>query len=227
MQLTLRGTFIRLATLVVAMPMRAQAPSLGGEQEQQVGHFSLSPYIGAVVPTADLLKLAQSGGTPAQNLKLSTALVVGGRLGIMFNSRVGIQLDVGYSPGSADFSSSTGTVVANTDITTFTGVGKVVVYVIPSTSWVWMSVSGGAGMIQHKFKEGGPAALSGLKDGTNTGGVVGATLGVRIWKLVALTGSVEDYLYNATFDKNGTKTSETKQNDFRFTGGIRIPFLGM
>jgi threonine dehydrogenase-like Zn-dependent dehydrogenase len=55
-------TLVGLAALLVSVPLNAQAPSLGGQQEEPVSHFSLSPYIGAVFPTADLLKLAQSGG---------------------------------------------------------------------------------------------------------------------------------------------------------------------
>ena len=218
-----RNALLAVATVLLAAPASAQAPSLAGEQSQPVSRFSLSPYFGIVYPTADLLSLG--AGTTAQDIKLSTAITVGGRLGVMFSSHVGLMADVGYSPGSLEYAASQ--IATNTDITTLTGVGKLVVYVIPADKWVSFSVSGGAGMIQHKFKKGGAAALSGLKDGTNVGGVVGATLGIRLGKIISLTGSVEDYLYNASFDNNGSKTAERKQNDLRFTGGIHLPFIGM
>jgi hypothetical protein len=117
-------------------------------------------------------------------------------------------------------------VKTNTDVTTLSGVGKLVLFLIPSTSPVWLSVSGGGGAIKHSFKNGA-GTLAGLTDGTNIGGVVGAGAGIRLGQFIALTGSVEDYLYDASFDNSGTKTSEKKQHDVRITGGIRIPILGM
>lgn len=225
MSSSFRGAALALAAILVAAPTFAQSPAEGSERlASQGGSFSLSPYLGVVLPTADLLTLSKSGGTGTENLKLSTAITVGGRLGIMFNSRVGILADVGYSPGSLNFD-STG-VTTNTDVTTTSGVGKLVLYLIPNSSPVWLSVSGGGGAIRHSFKNTA-GTLSGLKDGTNIGGVIGAGAGIRLGQIIALTGSVEDYLYDASFDNNGTKTSEKKQHDVRITGGIRIPILGM
>ncbi|MEO5817489.1 MAG: hypothetical protein ABIT20_19625 [Gemmatimonadaceae bacterium] len=226
------STFIRsaafaLAAAFVAAPTFAQSAADGTQKlEAQGGSFSLSPYIGVVMPTADLLTLSRGTGTTtgAQNFKMSSAITVGGRLGVMFTSRVGVLADVGYSPGSVNLD-STG-VTANTDVTTLSGVGKLVLYLIPSTSPVWLSVSGGGGAIRHSFHNG-VGTLSGLTDGTNIGGVIGAGAGIRLGQLIALTGSVEDYLYDASFDNSGTKTSEKKQHDVRITGGIRIPILGM
>jgi Outer membrane protein beta-barrel domain len=220
-----RSAAFALAVLLVATPIFAQSPAEGSERlASQGGSFSLSPYVGVVMPTADLLTLSKGTGTGTESLKLSTAITVGGRLGIMFNPRVGIVADVGYSPGSLNFD-STG-VTTNTDVTTLSGVGKLVLFLIPSTSPVWLSVSGGGGAIRHSFKNAA-GTLSGLTDGTNIGGVVGAGAGIRLGQFIALTGSVEDYLYDASFDNSGTKTSEKKQHDVRITGGIRIPILGM
>ena len=49
---------------------------------------------------------------------------------------------------------------------------------------------------------------------------------LSVGRLVAFSVGAEDYLYNASFDVNGTKTSEKKQHDIRITGGVRVPFLG-
>ena len=62
--------------------------------------------------------------------------------------------------------------------------------------------------------------------GTDVGGVLGASAGIRIGPLLAIHVGAEDYLYSASFDVNGTKTSGRTQHDLRFTGGIRIPFVG-
>ena len=65
-----------------------------------------------------------------------------------------------------------------------------------------------------------------IQPGTNVGGVLGASAGIRIGRLLAINVGAEDYLYNASFDVNGAKTAERKQQDLRFTGGIRVPFIG-
>ncbi|MEO8337980.1 MAG: outer membrane beta-barrel protein [bacterium] len=227
MSSSFRSAALALAALLAAAPVFAQSAAEGTQKlEGQGGGFSLSPYIGVVLPTADLLTLSKGTGstTGTQDFKMSSAITLGGRLGVMFTSRVGLMADVGYSPGSVNLD-STG-VTANTDVTTLSGVGKLVLYLIPSSSPVWLSISGGGGAIRHSFKSDA-GTLSGLKDGTNIGGVIGAGAGIRLGQLIALTGSVEDYLYDASFDNGGTKTSEKKQHDVRITGGIRIPILGM
>ena len=221
---TRRAAFA-LVAMLLSVRADAQSPAEGTERlASQGGSFSLSPYVGVVMPTADLLTLSKSTGTGTESLKMSTAITVGGRLGIMFNSRVGFLADVGYSPGSLNFD-STG-VKTNTDVTTTSGVGKLVLFLIPSTSPVRLNVTGGGGVIRHSFRNG-VGTLSGLTDGTNVGGVIGAGAGIRLGQLIALTGNVEDYLYDASFDNKGTKTSEKKQHDVRITGGIRFPILGM
>ena len=225
MRLFLRGVVRSLAVILMATPAFAQAPSDADQLAAQGGRFSLSPYLGMVLPTADLLTLAKSSGTGTQDIKLSSALTVGGRLAVLFTSRVGILADVGYSPGSLKFD-STG-IKTNTDVTVLSGVGKLVLYLIPSTSPVWLNVSGGGGAIRHSFKNGAGSTLTGLKDATNVGGVIGTSAGIRLGQLIALTGTLEDYLYSAQFDNAGTKTTEKKQHDVRITGGIRIPILGM
>lgn len=175
-----------------------------------------------LVPTADLFQY--QNGSETQITKLSIGLVVGGRLGIGFGSRVSLEADVGYSPGSLDLQESGSDF--NQDVTTLTGSGKLTFYLIPRTSPVWIGVSGGVGAVKHTLKTGGAAELAGLTGGTDIGGVVGARAGFRLGRLVALTAGVDDYLYTAKFDTQGAQTSEEKQHDIHFTFGVRLPFLG-
>jgi hypothetical protein len=86
-------------------------------------------------------------------------------------------------------------------------------------------VSGGVGATRHTFKAGSSASAT-IQPETNVGGVLGAPAGIRIGRLLAINVGAEDYLYNASFDVNGIKTAERKQHDLRFTGGIRVPFIG-
>ncbi|HEV8355819.1 MAG TPA: outer membrane beta-barrel protein [Gemmatimonadales bacterium] len=201
------------AAMLAAAPLAAQA----GAPAARTG-FSITPYIGVLVPTTDLLDYNN------QVTKLSAAVAFGGRVGIGLGARIGIEGDVGYSPGSFDFTSSGASV--NTDVKILTGSGKLTVYLIPRTSPFWLGVSGGVGAVRHSFKESSDGTPSPIEAGTDVGGVLGASAGIRIGPLLAVHVGAEDYLYSASFDVNGTKTSGKTQHDLRFTGGIRIPFIG-
>ncbi|MEO8478042.1 MAG: outer membrane beta-barrel protein [Gemmatimonadota bacterium] len=217
MRNVLRIVLASWTTLALAAPLTAQT----GTPDPGKG-ISLSPYFGVLVPTADLFNYQNGGETEVT--KLSIGLVVGGRLGIGFGSRVSLEADVGYSPGSLDLQESTSDF--NQDVTTLTGSGKLTFYLIPRTSPVWIGVSGGVGAVKHTLKVGGAAELAGLTGGTDVGGVVGARAGFRLGRLVALTAGVDDYLYTAKFSAEGSQTSEEKQHDIHFTFGVRLPFLG-
>ena len=201
------------AAMLAAAPLAAQA----GAPSARTG-FSLTPYVGVLVPTKDLLDYQ------SEITKLSTAVTLGGRIGIGLGSRIGIEGDIGYSPGSFDFSSSGASV--NTDVKIWTGSGKLIVYLIPRTSPLWLGVSGGVGAVRHSFKKSSDGTPSPIEAGTDVGGVLGASAGIRIGPLLAVHVGAEDYLYNASFDVNGTRTGGLTQHDLRFTGGIRIPFIG-
>jgi hypothetical protein len=222
MRMAVRSTLLALAVVSVAGSAFAQTGVPGSK-----GGLSLTPYLGVLVPTADLL--SYQIGTTTEVTKVSIGFVVGGRLGIGLGKRVAIEGDVGYSPGSLDVSTGTGTqstTTFNQDVTTLTGSGKVTFYLIPRTSPFWFGVNGGAGAVRHKLKAGGAAEQAGIKGGTDVGGVVGAIAGIRLGRVIAINFGVEDYLYTAAFDQLNTKVSEKKQHDFRFTGGVHFPFIG-
>src|ERR1043166_5369995 len=119
------------AAMLAAAPLAAQA----GAPSARTG-FSLTPYVGVLVPTTDLLDYNN------EVTKLSAAVTFGGRVGVGLGARIGIEGDVGYSPGSFDFSGGAASV--NTDVKILTGSGKLTVYLIPRTSPLWLGVSGGA-----------------------------------------------------------------------------------
>lgn len=208
-----------LALLFATVPALAQV----GAPAQRKG-VSITPYIGVLVPTADLF--SYQNGTATEITKIGIGLTVGGRLGIGLGNRFGFEGDVGYSPGSVDIQTvSGGTTTFNQDVRILSGSGRATFYLIPRTSPFWIGVSGGVAAVRHTFKSGTVGAPD-VQPGTNVGGVIGASAGIRIGRLIAFNIGAEDYLYNASFDVNGTKTAETKQHDIRITGGIRVPFLG-
>jgi hypothetical protein len=212
MRATVLSAGLVLASLVASAPLGAQ----GGAPVTRTG-ISITPYLGVIVPTADLIDYNN------QTTKLSAAIVFGGRLGIGLGQRFGIEGDVGYSPASLEYSSA-GTNL-NQDVRVLTGSARANLYLIPRTSPFWVGINGGIGAVRHTFKIG-TAGTTAFEPGTNVGGVVGAAVGIRIGRLVALHIGADDYFYNASFDVSGTKTSEKKQHDIRITGGVRVPFLG-
>ena len=204
------------ALMVTACLAAASLPAQSGAPAQGTG-IALTPYLGVIIPTQDLLTYNN------QTTKLSAAIVFGGRLGIGFGERFGIEGDVGYSPASVDYS-STGTTL-NQDVRILTGSARANFYLIPRSKPFWIGINGGVGAVRHTFKTGTTGTTQ-FEPGTNVGGVVGASAGIRLGRLIALHLGVEDYLYNAKFDLNGTQVSAEKQHDIRISGGVRVPFLG-
>jgi hypothetical protein len=218
MRTAVRSTALGFVALFAAGHLLAQ-----GEPKGKTG-LSISPYIGVTVPTGDLLKYAQSGSTLPATTKIPIGFTFGGRLGIGLGRRVGIDTDVGYSPGSLELSEA-GTKV-NQDVHTLSGSSKVTFYVIPRTSPVWIAVSGGAGFVRHTFAKGGEADLAGVKPSTSVGPVAGASAGIRLGRIISFHVGAESYFYNAKFDQNGVPLEEKKQRDIHLTAGFGIPFLG-
>ena len=219
MRMAVRSTVLGLVAVFAAGPLLAQV----GAPSTKKG-FSITPYIGITVPTADLLNYTKQGASAPQITKIPIGFTFGGRLGIGLGNRVGIEGDVGYSPGSLELSDS-GTKV-NQDVKTLTGSGRVTFYLIPRTSPLWIAVSGGVGAVRHTFAKGGEADLAGVKPSTSVGGVLGASAGIRLGRIIAFNVGVEDYLYNAEFDLSGNAISKKKQHDIHVTAGVRVPFLG-
>jgi hypothetical protein len=212
MRLARRNALAAFALLLAVAPLAGQ----GGAPVTKTG-LSLTPFLGVIVPTKDLIEFN------SETTKISTAFVLGVRLGIGFGQRFGIEGDIGYSPASLDYSSAGASL--NQDVRILTGSARANLYLIPRTSPFWIGINGGVSAIRHTFKEGTVGSTD-FEPGTNVGGVIGAAAGIRIGRLIAFHIGADDYIYSATFDVNGTPTSEKKQHDIRITGGVRIPFLG-
>jgi hypothetical protein len=221
----MRSAIHHAAFTLAAVALSGSAVAQSGSPAEATG-FALTPYLGVLIPTAALLNIPKNGAAPSgAPLKLSAAITVGARLGIGLGERIAIDVDVGYSPGSLEFD-STGA-KANQDVKVLSGSGRLTLYAIPRTSPVWLGVSAGVAGVRHTFSQNATSAAgSGVQDGTNVGGVFGASAGIRLGQLLALNFGAEDYLYSATFDVNGAKTSERKQHDIHLTAGVRVPFLG-
>ena len=121
---------------------------------------SLSPTIGVYIPTSELIKAANG-----QEFKQEIALAVGGRLGVNFSRRLGVVASVTYVPSSLRFTFNQNE--TKTDANLLFGTARATVYVIPTTSPVWLNLNAGASLV----KRGGAAydSLADKQDGYRRG----------------------------------------------------------
>ena len=173
--------------------------------------ISLSPTIGVYIPTSELVKAASG-----EEFKQEVALAVGGRLGLNFGPRFGVVTSVSYVPSSLRFNFNENE--TTTDANLLFGTVRANFQVIPYTSAVWLGLNAGASLV----KRGGEAYES-LEDRTETGGVVGATVGLNLGGLMSFYVAAEDYIYGTSFADAGTLEEEKTQNDIQLAVGFGVP----
>jgi hypothetical protein len=172
---------------------------------------SLSPTIGVYIPTSELVKAANG-----EEFKQEIALAVGGRLGLNFSPRFGVVTSVTYVPSNLRFNFNQ--TETETDANLLFGSARATVYVIPTTSPVWLNLNGGASLV----KRGGDA-YENAEDKTDIGGVVGATVGFNLGGLLSFYVAAEDYIYGTSFVEEGTLEEKRTQNDVQLAVGFGVP----
>jgi hypothetical protein len=105
-----------------------------------------------------------------------------------------------------------------TDANLLFGAARATVYLIPTTSPVWLNLNGGASLV----KKGGEAYES-LEDKTDVGGVVGATVGFNLGSFLSFYIAAEDYIYGTTLVQTGTLEEKKTQNDVQLAVGFGVP----
>lgn len=172
---------------------------------------SLSPTIGVYIPTSELAKAANG-----EEFKQEVALAVGGRLGLNFSPRFGIVTSVSYVPSNLRFNFNQEE--TTTDANLLFGTARATVYVIPTTSPVWLNLNGGASLIKRSGE-----AYEEAEDKTDVGGVVGATVGFNLGGFLSFYVAAEDYIYGTRFVEAGTLEEKSTQNDVQLAVGFGVP----
>jgi hypothetical protein len=173
---------------------------------------SLSPTIGVYIPTSELLKAANG-----EEFKQEVGLAVGGRLGVDFSPRFGVLTTVSYVPSDLKVDLSTGEQVKDKANLLF-GSARATFYVLPVTSPVWLSLSGGASYVRRSGD-----AYANAKDKDDVGGVAGATLGFRLGSALAFYVAADDYIYGTQIDQTTLSADKVTQNDVHLTVGLGFP----
>ena len=174
--------------------------------------LTLSPTIGVYIPTSELVKAANG-----EEFKQEIALSVGGRLGLNFGPHFGVVTSVAYVPSSLRFTFDDDE-ETKIDANLLFGTARATVYVIPTTSPVWLNINGGASLV----KRGGDA-YEAAEDKTDVGGVVGATLGFNLGGFLSFYVAAEDYIYGTTFVEAGTLEEKSTQHDVQLALGFGVP----
>lgn len=182
-----------------------------GAASAEAQRLSLSPTIGVYIPTSELVKATQG-----QEFKQEIALSVGGRLGVTLSPRFGVETSVSYVPSSLRFTFND--TETKTDATLLLGTVRATFHAIPMTSPVWLSLNGGVSMIRR-----GGEAYAEAQDKSDVGGVVGATVGLRLGSMLSFYVAAEDYIYGAQVEEVGLGNETRTQNDVQIAFGFGFP----
>ncbi|MEO7986982.1 MAG: outer membrane beta-barrel protein [Gemmatimonadales bacterium] len=194
------GPVSLLLTMVLSAPLSAQ-------------RLSLSPTVGVYIPTTDLVK-AVNGGSFKQNV----GIAIGGRLGLSFSPRFGIETSVSYVPSKLNFTfdQAQGS-PTQTDANLLLGSARATLHVIPLTKPVWLTVNGGASLIKR-----GGQAYANATDKTDIGGVFGAAVGFNLGGMLSFYVAADDYVYGTRVADPTSATKQT-QNDVQIAFGFGVP----
>jgi hypothetical protein len=173
---------------------------------------SLSPTLGVYIPTSELVKAANG-----DEFTQEVGLAVGGRLGLDLSPLLGILTTVTYVPSDLKVDLATGQQVKD-DAKLLFGSARATFYVLPVTSPVWLSLSGGASYIRWSGD-----AYEGASDKDDIGGVAGATLGFRLGSMLAFYVAADDYIYGRRIDETALETDTRTQNDVHLAIGFGFP----
>jgi hypothetical protein len=214
---TLSGKGALCLIAVFALIAAAEPPSAAaqdaGVAAQQAQRFSLGPTVGLYLPVGELFK-AMTG----QSLKQESGVAVGGRMGIPFSQRLGLQLTGSYVP--SDLRSALDSTNQTTDASLFFGASKLYFDLLPPTSPITLQLNGGVLMVKR-----GGTAYENLEHKTSVGGTVGAQLGLRVAPLPPLQLGVETYLYKQNLEGLITESGErASQKDVQLSLGFGVPF---
>jgi len=151
-----------------------------------------------------------------EEFKQEIALAVGGRLSLNFSPRFGLVTSVSYVPSNLRFTFNQDE--TKTDANLLFGTARATLYVVPTTSPIWLNVNAGASLVKR-----GGEAYEDAEDKTDVGGIVGATVGFNLGHFLSFYVAAEDYIYGTKFVQSGTLEEKQTQNDVQLAVGFGVP----
>jgi hypothetical protein len=215
-EVTMSSARFRSAAVLTAVLFAGAAPVAAQR-------ISIAPTVGVYIPTTELFKAVQG-----EEFKQEVSVTLGGRLGLWFGDRLGLEFTGDYAPSKLKFT----TAGQNDDgANLFTGTGKATYFIIPNTRPVYFAVKAGVGYIRRsgEFYEGVNPATGveftddERQDWTGTGG---ATVGFRLGRLLHLSVSADALVYKSNVTEESDAAATPTQKDIQLKFGVGIPLLG-
>jgi hypothetical protein len=128
--------------------------------------ITIAPNVGVYIPTTELVKAANG-----EEFKQEVSITLGGRLGLFFGQRVGLEFTGAYAPSDLRIT-ATGLGDQKADANIFAGSGRLTFQVVPLSSPVAFLVSGGVGVINRSG-----AFYQDVDKKTDVGGTAGRRCG--------------------------------------------------
>jgi hypothetical protein len=176
---------------------------------------SLTPQIGFYIPTEKLAELA--AGTGSSEIEAGPSF--GGRLGLWFGSRLGVEASGSYVPTTFRFAQGAESVTSQ-DAKLFVGSGQAILFLLPRTGLLSVYLSGGVGLVSR-----GGVAFTGATDKTDVAGAVGAGAGLNLGG-IALSLGVDLLGYSTAAQAPTSTAPDLRQRDVHLKFGLGMPFGG-
>ncbi len=203
----------RVARMALLLSLTGMLAAAAGAQDLR-GRFEVTPYIGALVPTNDVVAAGDiASGSPAA--KHETSLLFGGKLTYWFGDAIGLEADIAFSPSALE--SDAFGIAGTVDADFFVADARIVQAFGRDASSVTLLLSGGIGFFATSYDQ--------LDMKTGGLGVLG--IGVRLpLGGVALQFELEDYISTTDWElRDGSTTTRAMQNDLRFSAGLVLPLV--
>jgi hypothetical protein len=178
--------------------------------------ITIAPNVGVYIPTTELVKAANG-----EEFKQEVSITLGGRLGLFFGQRVGLEFTGAYAPSDLRIT-ATGLGDQKADANIFAGSGRLTFQVVPLSSPVAFLVSGGVGVINRSG-----AFYQDVDKKTDVGGTAGASVRIRVGRLLRIQLNADDYIYKTKAELQGFADDKKMQNDLHLSIGLGIPLLGL
>ena len=175
-------------------------------------HFSFAPEIGFYIPTQKLSKLVQGGDFS----QIEAGPSFGARLGLLFGSRVGLEVSGAYIPTT--YSLSSNNTITKNDAKLFNGSGQLVFFLLPARSFLSLYLNGGVGVMSR-----GGVAFTSAATKTNVTPVFGGGAGIHLGP-IAVTAGADVFAYKAGFDGSSQASEKVNQRDIHLKLGFGMPF---
>jgi hypothetical protein len=223
-----------MLTLATASALAVLAPARGSAQ--LAGKFIFTPYVGAYMPSADLVRgtLTESGVSAGVSARHRSSIAYGTTGSFWITDRVGLEGGLLYSSSSLKsegFINEGGIVTPGSGrdyANVWLGSAKIMVQLLPPESDYNLRLGFGPALITRNgsaYASDAEGSFTGL---TDIGAVISLCTRLQLTDMFSLRLRGEDYFYQSNVGFKDSQTGQSisfgdrKQNDFVFSLGFQM-----